>query len=346
MVKIKRLFLLLSLSLLSFCDLKAQYPSDWKNYTTTGHLYDIQSERKDNYTPDRVLVNNLLDIARTNLAKQIQIKIEDNASIDKSSVNGYSNIIYNARTTFSTDVDVNLLETKSYLNTSENKMYVIAFINKSEALRFYQRQIDVIFNNVDKHISITETYVETGFKSKAKDEIKKAESEFAKFEKPIFFLTVFDCPDYELQEVLRRYSELEQLVKRMIADLEYGTNIYVECTANMFGFTYSNLSKELKAKLSEMGCNFTDDRNSADWAIMINANSRQYNTVDYGNVINYFSYVDAEISLEKVVTNQRIYEDMLTEKGGHTHNFNEAARVAYKKITPKIINLITENIKQ
>lgn len=55
--------------------------------------------------------------------------------------------------------------------------------------------------------------------------------------------------------------------------------------------------------------------------------------MDFGSSVNYFSYVDAEIAVEKVVTNQRIYEDMLTEKGGHTHNFTEAARDAYKKIT-------------
>ena len=36
---------------------------------------------------------------------------------------------------------------------------------------------------------------------------------------------------------------------------------------------------------------------------------------------------------------------MITEKGAHTRDFKEAARDAYKKITPKIINLVTENIK-
>lgn len=346
MIAMRKIVILLALVLLSLYELKAQYPSEWNAYTAPGYLYDIQSDNKDPYVSNTEFVNNLLNVARYNLAKQIQIKIEDNASIEKLSVNGKSSVVYNAITTFATDVDVNLLETKSYFNANENKMYVIAFINKSEALRFYERQIDVVFNNVEKHVSITETYVETGFKSKAKSEIKKAESEFSKLDKPVFFLTVFDCPDYELQMVLEKRSELEQLVKKMIADLEYGTNIYVSCVADMFGFTYSNLQKELKAKLSEIGCNFTDDRNTADWAIIINANSRQYNTVDYGNRVDYFSYVDAEIVLEKVVTNQKIYEDMITEKGGHTHNFNDAARDAYKKITPKIINLITENLKQ
>lgn len=307
-----------------------QYPSEWERYTTDDYIYDIQSEKKSSYTSESELTNRLLDIARANIAKQIQVKIEDNASSEGN--------------VSAQEVDVTMLETKSHFNSKANKIFVIAFINKTEAHRFYKRQADVIFNNVEKHITITDTYVETGFMSKAKDEIKKVEAEFKKLEKPIFFLTVFDSPDYELQEILQRYNDLEQIVRRKISEMEYGTSIYVECAADMFGQTYSNLQKELKASLSENGCNFVDDKAAADWAITIKASSRQYNTVDIGRV-NYFSYVDAEIALEKVVTNQRIYEDMHTEKGGHIHNFTEAARDAYKKLTPKIIELIIENIK-
>ena len=229
-----------------------QYPAEWKKYTTDEYLYDMQSEKKNSYTSESEQTNKLLDIARANIAKQIQVKIEDNAS--------------------SAIVD-SVMETKSHFNSKSNKIFVIAFINKTEAHRFYKRQADVIFNNVEKHITITETCVETGFMSKAKEEIKKAEAEFKKLEQPIFFLTVFDCPDYELQEILQRYSELEQTVKRKISEMEYGTSIYVECVADMFGQSYFNLQKELKTKLSEDGCNFVDDKASADWAITIKASS-------------------------------------------------------------------------
>lgn len=309
-----------------------KYPDEWKVFTSQDYIYDVQSEKKDTQKSDTELVNKLLDVARTNIAKQIQVKVEDNSSIK-------------GKTTFATDIDVTLLVTKSHFNPHVNKMYVIAYVNKQDAARFYKRQTDVIFNDVEKYLSIADTYVETGFIAKAKEELKKAEPEFAKLEKPIFFMTLFDLPDYELQEVLKCRNDLEQTLNRKIADMEYGMNIYVECNTDMFGQKYFNLQKELKAKLSETGCNFVDDKTSATWAITINASSREYNKVDFGSSVNYFSYVDAEIAVEKVITNQRIYEDMITEKGGHTHNFSEAARDAYKKITPKIIELITENIK-
>ncbi len=310
-----------------------KYPDEWKNFTSHNFIYDIQSERKNADRSDTELVNTLLEVARTNIAKQIQIKVEGNSSVK-------------GKTTYATDIDVNLVLTKSHFNPHSNKMYVMAYINKEDAVRFYKRQIDVVFSAVEKHIAIADDYIETGFIAKAEEEIAKTDNEFKKLEKPIFFLTVFDCPEYELQSVLQRHNELEQTTKRKITDMKYGTDIYVQCAADMFGQNYMNLSKELKAALSNtMECNFVDDKSAADWAITVNANSREYNKVDYGSTSSYFSYVDAEITLEKVMTAQRVYEDMITEKGAHTRDFKEAARDAYKKITPKIINLVTENIK-
>lgn len=316
---------------------KPQYPQEWEKYTAKGYFFDVKWEKKDADASDTELVNRLSDAARADVAKQINVEIKDHAQTKQNTIANDGAVIAN--------VDASLVETRSYYNSDVSKMFVIAFIDKSDAVRFYERQINIVFSNVEKYMTIADTYTETGFKSKAKDEIKKADAEFGKLQEPILFLTVFDCPEYDLQEILRRYGELEQIVKRKISDLEYGTNIYVECAADMFGQKYFNLQKELKAKLSETGCNFTDDKGSADWAIIISASSREYNSVNFGGSTTYFSYVDAEIALEKVVTNQRIYEDMITEKGGHTHNFTEAARDAYKKITPKVIDLITENMK-
>ena len=137
-----------------------KYPDEWKVFTSHDYIYDIQSEKKDANKSEAELVNNLLDVARANIAKQIQVKVKDNSSI-------------NGKTTFATDIDVTLLLTKSHFNPHVNKIYAIAYVNKQEAARFYKRQTDVIFNDVEKHLSVADTYVETGFVAKAKDELKK-----------------------------------------------------------------------------------------------------------------------------------------------------------------------------
>ena len=79
---------------------------------------------------------------------------------------------------------------------------------------------------------------------------------------------------------------------------------------------------------------------------MIQASAREYSTVLTGNIATYFVYVDATVSVRKAVTNQLVYEDMLTEKGGHTHNYHQAAREAYRYLTPKICKSVEEQVKQ
>ena len=133
-----------------------KYPDEWKNFTSHNFIYDIQSERKNADRSDTELVNTLLEVARTNIAKQIQIKVEGNSSVK-------------GKTTYATDIDVNLVLTKSHFNPHSNKMYVMAYINKEDAVRFYKRQIDVVFSAVEKHIAIADDYIETGFIAKAEE---------------------------------------------------------------------------------------------------------------------------------------------------------------------------------
>ena len=57
-------------------------------------------------------------------------------------------------------------------------------------------------------------------------------------------------------------------------------------------------------------------------------------------------YVDANIAVDKTATGQRVYENEISEKGGHTQNFKKAARDAYKELFPKISEIIKEQVKQ
>ena len=52
------------------------------------------------------------------------------------------------------------------------------------------------------------------------------------------------------------------------------------------------------------------------------------------------------ISIDKGSTGQRVYEDAISEKGGHTHNYEQAARQAYQDLSPKLSAIIQEQIRQ
>lgn len=161
----------------------------------------------------------------------------------------------------------------------------------------------------------------------------------------LFWMNIFGTSQAELTEWQDRFNMAEQHIKRMLTDLKHGTIICLSCTADIFGKPYSTLQNELKGILAANGCSFTDDPTGADWVITVTCNTREYSNVKVGNSNSYFSYVDTRLVIDKVITSQRIYEDEISVKGGHTFGYSEAARAGYKEIKQEIGEIIKNSIK-
>ncbi|MCQ2316173.1 MAG: LPP20 family lipoprotein [Bacteroidales bacterium] len=333
----KRFFAMAILLFAGMTTMAQNYPSEWARYTSDGYFHDIESAQ---YKQDA------LDLARSNLARQIQVRVKEISKIDKQVINGRSSISYNSSKGFSTDVDMKLAQTLSSYDENLGKYYVIAYINKEEVCNFYENEMKMLISNIGSHIAIADNYISAGFKTKAKEELQTTLALFGQKDEPLFWLNVFGLDENKMQRYLNEVNSNEQAVKSKLADLEHGVNIYLNCKADMFGNSYPTLANTIKGELSKIGCTFVTSAAEADWAVYVTANAREYNAPTIGGHTTYFAYIDATLAIDKVVTNQRIYEDALTEKGGHTHNYTEAARDGYKQISPKIIELINQYIKQ
>lgn len=310
-----------------------QYPSEWVRYTSDGYFHDIESS---------VNKQEALDQARTNLARQIQVRVAEVSQMKKNSINGRSSISYSSSKTLSTDVDMNLSETKSYYDASQGKHYVMVFIDKAAACTYYENEVKMLISNTGNAITIADNYIGTGFKTKAKTELENALRLFDKAGNAFLWLNVFGLDDYKIQQYLNDVHGNEQTIKQKIADLEYGTTYCVICEADMFGKRYVKLANEVKGELSAQGCNFVNDAANADIVINISASARKYNQFQGA----YFTYIDAVVSIDKTATGQRIFEDEVSIKGAHTLSYDEAARDGYKQITKEITKILKENIKQ
>lgn len=321
------------------------YPSEWMRYTTDAYFHDIESGRNSQNLSEAKFKNDLLDLARTNLSKQVQVRVAEVSQMDKNVFNGRSSIIYSSIRNVSTDVDMQLAETRTYYDLATDKWFVLAFINKEEACNYYKNDIMMRISNINSSLRIAENYVSTGFKAKAKTELQSVMPQFEGAGKSFFWLNVFGLPDYQLQQYLNQMNELEQEVKAKLAELEHGTTYCVVCNAGIFGKKYAKLQNEVKGELSATGCSFVDDPDAADYVIRIDASAREYNQMSTAGGSAYFSYVDATVVIDKNATGQRIFEDEISVKGSHTLSFEEAARDGYKKVSKEISNLLKENIK-
>lgn len=330
---------ILAIALLLFagCFAKAQnYPSEWVKYTSDGYFHDIESADTK---------QEALDLARFNLAKQIQVRVTEVSQMDKNVIDGRSSIFYNSSKKLSTDVDMNLAKSFDKYNSTTGKHQVILYINKVEACYFYENEIKMLVNNIKNCVTIADNYSSQGFKTKAKEELQNAMKMFDKAGKPLFWINVFGLDENKILEHLNSIHNEEQIVKQKLAELEYGTTYCVVCKADNFGKNYPKLKNEIKGDLSESGCNFVDDPSSADYVIYIDASSREYNKVSNAGGTAYFTYVDAAVTIDKTATGQRIYEDEISVKGSHTLSYDEAGRDGFKKIRKEISKMLKENIK-
>lgn len=93
----KRIFAMAFLLLAWIATIAQNYPSEWVRYTSDGYFHDIESAQHK---------QDALDLARSNLARQIQVRVKEISKIDKHVVDGRSSVSYNSLKGFSTDVDM------------------------------------------------------------------------------------------------------------------------------------------------------------------------------------------------------------------------------------------------
>jgi len=322
-----------------------QYPPEWAQYTSGGYIFDMQHDQNIQDRSETEFRDYLLHAARTNIAKQIRLQVRDFAKLNKKSIDGSSAVVYTSETQFSTDVELKLVETKTCYDPETKQGYAIAYIDKHAACRYYRNAVAAILNKADNCLTLARNFIGSGFKHRAKVELETLLTDFGTAEEAFFWLGILGPCD-ETGVLQTRCDKKEGLVKQLLTELQYGTSIYLVCSADILGTRYPTLQHELKGRLSAEGCSFTEDPSQADWVIRVEVSTREYNRLTMNAQPLYFAYADANISIDKVISSQRIYEDGLSVKGGHTMNYKEAARSACKELAGQLGSLILQNIQR
>ena len=304
------------------------------------------SEAKNSYGMDEIAFKEyLVGIACADLARQIEVRVKDVATMSTVSVNGHTNSTYQSQTEFATNVRLKLVQTKSVYSHTLYKGYAIAYIDKALARDVYKRDLNRVMSRIDNAISTARSYVGTGFNSRAEQELMTILPLFDDIDDALFALTFFGNSQSEADQMQQRANRQSQAVKQMLADLKHATVIYVGGSAKLFNSSYPNLVGEIQGVLSREGCSFANDASRADYTILVDCSAREYAHSNIGATTTYFAYVDASITITKAVTAQQIYNNVVSVKGGSTIDYSAAARVAYKKISQSVANEIKNNIE-
>jgi hypothetical protein len=253
-----------------------------------------------------------------------------------------------SRTTTKVDLEVPGLQVEVWQNPNNREVVSFAFIKKTTLSRQMDKQITAGLTRIETILENAEQFISNGQKVQAREIIKKAVPLFQEVEQAQRILVVADPLSDAESLQLTETRQLTQRYIRLASELKNGINIFLSCHANMFGQNYTALKGSIEGELSKMGVTFVTNAAQSDWAVYVTASAREYNIIGDGANAQYVVYVDAKVSIDKTPTGQRVYEEQLDpEKGMWTMSYAEAARRdGYKKITPKIIKAIKEQIQQ
>lgn len=326
---------------------RAAYP-DSEYFTGYAESTPMSNERVE------VAIQRLKDAARVEAVSTIRVHVKNNTTNNALSQTLRSNEgtfrqsmrEFISSTTTSVDMKIPGLQIEAWRDPQTGIISAFAYVKKSTLIRQLEKQITVALTKVEMSLDQIDQLIATGQKLQARSAAEKALPLFAEVDEAQKLLVAVDIDATEETLMLPETRQLQQRLMAMVAQLKNALTIYLRAYAKIFNSSYPALQAELQGHLSKLGCNFVTDPSIADWVIDISAQAREYNTMTMGNVSTYFVYVDANMAITKTTTGQRVYENMFSEKGGHTHNYEQAAREAYKYLLPKLREVLDEYIAQ
>lgn len=291
------------------------------------------------------------DAARVEAVQSISVHVENVTRDERFSksvedLRSFDEIIvetFSTQTQLTTDLEIANLHIETYRNSDE--VIGFAYVKRSDVIRQFDKSITSKLSKLEIQMDNIDEMVTNGQKIEARTKLEPLYSAFADIEADQKVLLAID-EDADLESI--QMLELKALIQRYnktMAQLKNGLTIFIDCQADLFGEDYPTLVNELKGELSKIGCSFLDTSEGADWVITISTTAREYNTQNWGQVTSYFTFVDASISIQKIATNQMVYEDMVSVKGSHTLSYKEAVRAAYKDLIPLLDGIIKSNIQ-
>ena len=242
--------------------------------------------------------------------------------------------------------DVPGLNVEVWENPKTGDVSAFACVKIADLSKRLMRRILTNTGKVETELQAVDNLIARGEKTRAREKLLVIQTMVNDLENDQRVMLCID-PNVTDEELgIDDVNKLKERYSTLTANLKNGIAIFLDCKADIFGANYMALKSEIQGALSPLGCSFVNSPKQSDWTISVTATAREYNTVNYGNLTTYFVFVDANVAIDKVATNQRIYENQISEKGNHTHNNEQAARDGYKKISPKLSAIIKEQIAQ
>ena len=342
--------------------LAAQMPPDWCNAASRKLHYPpelwytgyVEGEPQNGETQEAAVAR-LKDAARVELVSTIRTTVEQ--TLDSRTVSDLqqstSDFEERVRETFVSETrisssirDIPGLQIDAFRNPSTGTICAFACVKRQTLINQLLRRIAFLSGKAENNLQQALSLSAEGQKSQACRYAKDGLQQLELTEEAQNLLAAVDeTADAESLQTEQTLALRRQLTS-LYEQLRNATAIYLHCDAKLFDGTYTALQGAIEGAFSEQGISFVSDPAEADWAIYIDASAQEHAKTDFGSMSNYAALVEVHLSINRQSDGKRIYSNGLTsDVSNHTRGFQPAAQEAYKAVTPKIIEMLKQQIK-
>ncbi len=339
------IILFIALSFISMANAQNECPEEWQSYTTNKYFSSLQPGENEEFKPQADFLADLEATAVKRMLRNIRVAVNNLMLLQQYDIDEDLVLAHLENSGSKAGMGVNLINVKQSYNDYTHHGCVIAYIEKENAIKFYcdaiknsHAKIQTVLQSATKHIESNNT-------DKARIELESIVPELVSNESALFLLKVFECNAETIETLNQAELKLKDEVKEKFKIIGPKLIVAIDCNVDLFGSQYWDIQENAKDWLASRGIGFTNDKAEADWILTIKSTTRKYNTISNGSQTTYYSYVDAEVILQKKGEAKPTYNQKLTIKGSFLKSYEEAAKVAYTDLNNKIEKILEANIK-
>ena len=139
-------------ALFSLAGYSQNYPKEWDEYLTPAYFYSLKHEVNKSGDSGAECVEALLAAARRDIASQIKVNVTTVTQFKDHDVNGQAETEYSSSVSFSSDVTLRYVETRTFYDKRKKTGYALAFLSKQDLQDIY----DARANKVTSMLKVAE----------------------------------------------------------------------------------------------------------------------------------------------------------------------------------------------
>ena len=130
--------------LFSFVGYSQDYPKEWEEFLTAEYYHALKFEVNKAGGSGAECVEALLAAARRDIASQIKVNVATTTQFKDHDVNGQAETEYTSSVSFSSDVTLRFVETRTYYDKRKKTGYALAFLAKDDLRDIYKARANKV----------------------------------------------------------------------------------------------------------------------------------------------------------------------------------------------------------